>query len=104
MGKKTAGRTPRRSDRKPRRRSKQPLLESAALFASIVDSSEDAIISKNLDGIITSWNQGADRIYGYRAEEVIGKNISILIPPDRAEELPEIMGKIRRGERVAHFE
>ncbi len=104
LGKKTAGRTPRRADRKPRRRSKQPLLGPAALLASIVDSSDDAVISKNLDGIITSWNRGAEHIYGYRAEEVIGKNISILIPPDRAEELPRIMGKIRRGERVEHFE
>jgi PAS domain S-box-containing protein len=104
LRKKTGGTTPRRADRKPKRRSKPPLPESTALLASIVDSSDDAIISKNLQGIITSWNRGAERIYGYRAEEVVGKNISILIPPERAGEASEILGKIRRGERIEHSE
>lgn len=103
MRKKTAGRKPR-ADRKPSRSSKQLLPESAALWASIVDSSDDAIIGKSLKGIVTSWNPGAERIYGYRAEEVIGKSISILIPPERAHEVSGILEKIRLGERVQHFE
>ena len=103
MGKKTAGRTPR-PDRKPKRKSKPPRLESTALLASIVDSSDDAIISKSLDGTITSWNRGAEHIYGYRADEVIGKNISLLIPPERSGELSGILEKIRRGERIEHFQ
>lgn len=78
--------------------------DSPALLASIVDSSDDAIISKTLDGIITSWNPGAERIYGYRAGEVIGKPISMLAPEDRVDEIPAILEKIRRGERVEHFE
>ena len=90
MRKKTAGRKPR-ADRKPSRSSKQLLPESAALWASIVDSSDDAIIGKSLKGIVTSWNPGAERIYGYRAEEVIGKSISILIPPERAHEVSGIL-------------
>ena len=74
------------------------------MLASIVDSSDDAIIGKTLEGIITSWNRGAERIYGYRAEEVIGKPISILAPEDRADEIPAILQKIRNGERVEHYE
>lgn len=71
----------------------------------IVDSSDDAIIGKDLDGVITSWNKGAERIYGYPAEEAIGNSISALIAPDdRRDEIPEILRKIRRGERVEHFE
>jgi PAS domain S-box-containing protein len=73
-------------------------------LAAIVESSEDAIVSKTLDGIITSWNQGAERILGYRAEEIVGRHISILMPPDRAEDLERILSKIRRGERVEHYE
>jgi PAS domain S-box-containing protein len=73
-------------------------------LASIVESGDDAIISKNLDGIITSWNRGAERIFGYLAEEVIGKPITILIPPERLDEEEIILERIRRGERVDHFE
>lgn len=104
MSKRAAGKKPRRAGLKPRGPSQQPLPESAALLASIVDSSDDAILSKNLEGIITSWNRGAERIYGYRAEEVIGKNVSILMPPDRTGEGTEILERIRRGERVEHSE
>jgi PAS domain S-box-containing protein len=76
----------------------------ASLLASIVESSDDAIVSKNLDGIVMSWNQGAERLFGYTAAEVIGKSIEILIPPDRIEEETEILARLRRGERVDHFE
>ena len=67
-------------------------------------SSDDAIVSKDLNGIINSWNGGAERLFGYTAEEVIGKPITILIPPDRQAEEIEILGRIRRGERVDHFD
>ena len=73
-------------------------------FAAIVQSSDDAIISKNLDGIITSWNPGAERLFGYSAEEAIGKAINILIPEDRQDEEPAILERLRRGERIDHFE
>ena len=73
-------------------------------LASIVKSSEDAIISKDLNGIIVTWNKAAERLFGYFAEEVIGKPITILIPPDRQDEEIGILQRIRRGERVDHFE
>ncbi len=73
-------------------------------LSAIVESSDDAIISKDLDGVIVTWNKGAERMFGYLAEEVIGKPIAILIPGDRREEEHEILERIRRGERVDHFE
>ena len=73
-------------------------------LAAIVESSEDAVIGKNLDGIITTWNTGARRIYGYRAEEILGKHISILTPPERPAEVPQAMEKLRRGERAELYE
>ena len=73
-------------------------------LASIVESSDDAIVSKNLDGIITSWNRGAQRVFGYAAEEVIGRPITIVIPENRRNEEREILTRIRRGERIDHFE
>ena len=72
-------------------------------LAAIVDSSDDAIIGKTLDGTIISWNKGASRIYGYTADEVIGQPISILIPPERADELPSILSRLARGERIDHY-
>ena len=78
--------------------------EHAQRLAAIVESSDDAIVSKDLNGIINSWNGGAERLFGYTAEEVIGKPITILIPPDRQAEEIEILGRIRRGERVDHFD
>ena len=72
--------------------------------ASIVDFSDDAIISKNLDGVITSWNRGAERVFGYTAEEAIGQPITIVIPRDRHAEERTILTRIRRGERIDHFE
>ena len=73
-------------------------------LASIVEFSDDAIISKNLDGIITSWNRGAERIFGYTAEEAVGQPITIVIPQDRHDEERAILTRIRRGERIDHFE
>ena len=78
--------------------------EKLSFLASIVESSDDAIIGKTLDGIILSWNPGAQRIYGYSADEVIGKHISILVPPDRPDEIPQILERLRKGERIDHFE
>ena len=73
-------------------------------LASIVESSDDAIVSKNLDGVITSWNRGAERVFGYVAEEAIGQPITIVIPQVRRDEEREILARIRRGERIDHFE
>jgi PAS domain S-box-containing protein len=78
--------------------------EIAQRLASIVESSEDAIIAKTLEGIITSWNKSAERVFGYAAEEVIGKPITILVPADRQGEEEEILKRIRSGQRVEHFE
>jgi PAS domain S-box-containing protein len=77
---------------------------TASSLAAIVDSSDDAIISKNLDGTITTWNSGAARIFGYTAEEAIGRQITMLIPPDRLDEEATILDRLKRGERVDHFE
>jgi PAS domain S-box-containing protein len=74
------------------------------LLASIVESSDDAIITKTSKGIITSWNSGAERIYGFPAEEVVGKPISILIPPGYIDEVPGILERIKRGESIHHYE
>ena len=74
------------------------------LLASIVESSDDAIIGKTLDGVITTWNKSAERIYGYRAEEIIGRSVSLLIPPGLPNEMDKILDRIRVGERVDHYE
>ena len=79
------------------------LVEDRAL-AAIVDSSEDAIFAKSLDGVILSWNKGAERIYGYTAQEVIGKNVSLLTFPDTADEIPKILSRLSNGESIDHFE
>ena len=78
---------------------------AALLLSAIVDSSDDAIISKDLNGIVTSWNKSAERLFGYTAPEAIGNSIAaLLIPPDRQDEEPNILERLRRGERVDHFE
>jgi len=74
------------------------------VMALIVESSDDAIISKNLDGIIQSWNKGAEKIFGYTAEEAIGNPVTMLMPPNRVDEEPRILGQIRQGQKVDHFE
>lgn len=78
--------------------------EKSALLASIVESSEDAIIGKTLDGIVRTWNRGAENLFGYKESEVIGKHISILIPEDLKSEEDYIIGQIREGKSVAHYE
>ena len=74
------------------------------LLSAIVDSSDDAIISKDLTGRITSWNKGAERIFGYSVNEAVGNPITMLIPADRQDEEPQILARLQRGERVDHFE
>ena len=73
-------------------------------LAALIESAEDAIISKTLDGIITSWNHGAQRIFGYTADEAIGKPVTMLIPPDHIDEEPAILGRLRAGDRIEHYE
>ena len=73
-------------------------------LAAIISSSDDAILSKDLNGIITSWNRGAEVLFGYSEDEAIGKPVTILIPPDRQDEEPKILGRIRRGEHIEHYE
>jgi PAS domain S-box-containing protein len=73
-------------------------------FASIVESSEDAIVSKDTGGIITTWNKGAERLFGYTSDEIVGKPVTILFPPDRHEEERTILERINRGERIEHYE
>ena len=79
-------------------------LADSASIADMVESSDDAIIGKTLEGIIRSWNKGAERVYGYPAEEMIGRPMTLLLPPDRPDEEAEILQRIRSGERVDHFE
>lgn len=79
-------------------------MEEKSRLALIVESSDDAIISKTLEGVITSWNPGAKKIYGYAAEEVIGQPVCLLKPPECPDEMQEILAKIKRGEPVDHFE
>jgi|SRR5438105_3641920 len=76
----------------------------AQRLAAIVESSDDAIVSKDLNGIVVTWNKGAERIFGYAAEEIIGKPISILIPADRENEEILILDRVRRGERTDHYD
>jgi PAS domain S-box-containing protein len=90
-----------------RHEAEQRMRESEARYrgiAAIVESSEDAVLTKNLEGIITSWNSGATRLFGYTAEEAIGKPVTLLIPADRHDEEPTILARIRRGERTDHYE
>jgi PAS domain S-box-containing protein len=94
----------RRANEELYQKTVEQLGESRSRLALIIDSSEDAILSELLDGTITSWNKGAERIYGYTPEEAIGKNKSFLVPSDRHNEIPEILQKIARGESIDHHE
>src|SRR5687767_8888040 len=78
--------------------------ELRARLAAIVENSDDAIISKTLDGVIRTWNKGAERIFGYTPEEAIGRPITMLMPPDRVDEEASILARLRRGERIDHYE
>jgi PAS domain S-box-containing protein len=78
--------------------------QATCLLAAIVESSHDAIVSKSLNGVITSWNRGAERLFGYAAEEAIGQNITLIIPPERRDEERTIVEQLTRGERIDHFE
>jgi PAS domain S-box-containing protein len=81
-----------------------PNAQASNLLAAIVDSSDDIIVSKNLDGIITSWNNTAQRVFGYSAKEAIGAHITLIIPKDRLPEEDSIISRVRRGERIEHFD
>jgi PAS domain S-box-containing protein len=94
----------RRANEELHNRTIEQLGEYRSKLALIIDSSEDAIISKGLDGIVTSWNKGAERIYGYTPDQAIGKHISFLAPSDRPDEIPEILRKIAQGESIEHYE
>ena len=86
------------------KRVSQKIAEVERLLSSIVASSDDAILSKDLEGVITSWNRGAERMFGYTAEEMIGSSILRIIPRDRHAEESVILSKLRRGERLDHYE
>jgi diguanylate cyclase (GGDEF)-like protein/PAS domain S-box-containing protein len=79
-------------------------VQALAQFRAMVESADDAIFAKDLDGMLTYWNRAAERLYGYAAEEVLGKSVSIIIPPERSGELADILARVRRGDRVDHFE
>ena len=87
-------------------RSRELERSNAAMYqlAAIVESSGEAILGKTLQGVITSWNRGAEKLFGYTADEVIGKSVSLIIPPDRQEDLPKILARITAGETVQHYE
>jgi len=93
------------SEHAPKREQHFPhLVDPQIELAAIIESSDDAIISKNLNGIIQSWNAGAQRLFGWTPEEAIGRAITLIIPPDRLEEEHQILARLRDGERVDHFE
>ncbi|HSK65012.1 MAG TPA: PAS domain S-box protein [Pyrinomonadaceae bacterium] len=73
-------------------------------LSALIESANDAIVSKTLQGVITSWNKGAERIFGYTSEEVLGKSITIIIPPDHLQEEPAILARLAAGERIEHYE
>ena len=78
--------------------------DQRALLAALVEGSDDAIVSKSLDGIINSWNPAAERIFGHTAAEAIGKPISLIVPPELTEQEQQILAQVRQGERVDHLE
>jgi PAS domain S-box-containing protein len=92
------------TERRQLEKQNQERFAAAQFLASIVESSDDAIVSKSLEGIIQSWNFGAERLYGFSAEEAVGQPISLIVPPERAEEEEQIISRLRKGERMDHFE
>ena len=94
----------RRANEELDRRKSRELRDYQTRLSLIVDSSQDAIIGKTLEGIITHWNKGAEQMYGYTAQELIGSPIALLAPPERKDEIPAILERIRAGERVEYFE
>jgi len=94
----------RRANQELDRKTAQEIGEYRARLASIIESSEDAIIGKDLEGTITSWNRGAQLMYGYSPDEMVGKNVSILTLQDRPDEIPKILERIRHGEHITHYE
>jgi len=100
---------PKKQRKKTSRRSRlsqnsRTLEETRSQLAAIVEFSDDAIIGKTLDGIITSWNFGAEKIYGYTSKEILGRSVSTLIPPECTDEVPQILKKIKRGEHIDNYE
>ncbi|MCX6903687.1 MAG: PAS domain S-box protein [Verrucomicrobia bacterium] len=96
--------SPRKSKPRDARRKAPRLAALRNLLAEIVESSGDAIFSRKLDGTISTWNAAAERIFGYRAQEIVGRSSTVLLPPDRPNELRQLMERVRRGERITHFE
>lgn len=84
--------------------SAQRVMDRLFHWASVIESSDDAIYTKTLDGTVTGWNSGAERMFGYRAEEIVGQSVAVLFPPDRQDEFTHTMEQLRHGERVDHFE
>src|SRR4029077_12100820 len=82
----------------------QAAMEARIRFATIVESSDDAIIGMDIAGTVTDWNKGAERLYGYSAEEIIGKPVFLLIPPERYNDCVQIMKKVQQGASVKHYE
>src|SRR4051794_10615022 len=82
----------------------RPEDSATAFLTAIVESSNDAIIGKDLDGVIVTWNQGAERLYGYSADEIIGRSVSVLIPEGHPDELPGVLAQVRAGHRVSHYD
>src|SRR5215831_13778230 len=73
-------------------------------LAAVVESTDDAIFSQTLDGVIMSWNRAAERLYGYTADEAVGRSVTMLVPSDSTEEIPEILARLRRGEGLVQYE
>ena len=92
------------TERKEAEIARRQIDKTKAHLAAIIESSDDAIIGKDLNSIITSWNKGAEKIFGYAAEEALGKSVTMLMAPNRREEEPQILGRIKRGESIEHFE